>query len=228
MPIRVLLVDDHGIMRDGIKTSLPFTEMQVTAEAHSAQSLFKILDRNIPFDVMILDYDLPDLHAIDSLSEVFKRRRDAKVISLVPTLSEDALLPSARSGVRGIVSKTDAIEYLVAAIKNVHKGTVHFTPQINEKLIALIRHGPQQPVNHSLSRREIQVGRLITSGKSSKEIAALMSLEATTVRGYRKTLMQKLNVYNVAQLITKLIDLKIVVNSSIRREDECNDPIPRC
>jgi DNA-binding NarL/FixJ family response regulator len=205
MPYEVLLVDDHKIMRDGIKAILRNTEdFRVTGEADTGQDAVQLCRRLKP-DVTLMDIGLPGLNGVETTQEILRYLPEAKVVILSMYDDEQSVVSAIRAGARAFVLKKASDEDLLDALRTVAKGGSYLSPQVSDRLLTRIQRGdleskPSTSGLDELSPRELQVLRLVAEGKTSKEIAVLLDLGLQTVRSYRKTMMKKLGVNNVAGL----------------------------
>jgi DNA-binding NarL/FixJ family response regulator len=205
MAAEVLLVDDHKIMRDGIKAILKHAgDFQVVAEAEAGPEAIQICKKQHP-DVVIMDIGLPGLNGIETTTEILRHSPDMKIIILSMYDDEHSVVSAIRSGARAFVLKKASDNDLLDALRTVAKGGFYLSPQVSDRLLQRIQSGdldskPMPSVIEALSPRELQVLRLVAEGKTSKEIAVLLDLGLQTVRSYRKTMMKKLGVSNVAGL----------------------------
>ncbi len=205
MAFDVLLVDDHKIMRDGIKAILKHSdEFRVIGEAENGTDAVQICKKSKP-DVILMDIGLPGLNGIEATTEILRHFADAKIIILSMYDDEHSVVSAIRSGARAFVLKKASDNDLLDALRTVAKGGSYLSPQVSDRLLNRIQRGDleSKPVPSSLeglSPRELQVLRLVAEGKTSKEIAVLLDLGLQTVRSYRKTMMKKLAVNNVAGL----------------------------
>ena len=205
MPFQVLLVDDHKIMRDGIKAILRHSEdFQVMGESENGTEAVQICKTKKP-DIILMDIGLPGLNGIETTTEILRHCPDAKIVILSMYDDEHSVVSAIRSGARAFVLKKASDNDLVDALRTVAKGGSYLSPQVSDRLLKRIQKGdleatPAPSALATLSPRELQVLRLVAEGKSSKEIAVMLDLGLQTVRGYRKTMMKKLGVTNVAGL----------------------------
>jgi DNA-binding NarL/FixJ family response regulator len=201
----VLLVDDHKIMRDGIKAILKHSgDFQVVAEAESGPEAIQICKKEHP-DVIVMDIGLPGLNGIETTTEILRHAPDMKIIILSMYDDEHSVVSAIRSGARAFVLKKASDNDLLDALRTVAKGGFYLSPQVSDRLLQRIQSGdldskPVPSAVEALSPREVQVLRLVAEGKTSKEIAVLLDLGLQTVRSYRKTMMKKLGVSNIAGL----------------------------
>lgn len=203
--IEVMLVDDHKIMRDGIKAILrAYPEFSVTGEAASGHDAVQ-LTKSLRPHIIVMDLNLPGMSGLEATSEILRHLPGARVVVLSMYDDDASVMEAMRAGARAFVLKSGSDQELIQALHTVSRGGSYLSPRISDRFLSHIRKGdidqlrPAQEFDR-LSPRERQVMRMVAEGKSSKEIAALLDLGVETVRGYRKTLMKKLGVNNVAEL----------------------------
>jgi DNA-binding NarL/FixJ family response regulator len=205
MPFDVLLVDDHKIMRDGVKAILRHNEeFRVIGEAENGADAVQLTKKHRP-DIVLMDIGLPGLNGIEATTEILRHCPDTRVIILSMYDDEHSVVSAIRSGARAFILKKASDTDLVDALRTVAKGGSYLSPQVSDRLLNRIQKGDLESTAPSsildeLSPRELQVLRLVAEGKTSKEIAVVLDLGLQTVRSYRKTMMKKLNVNNVAGL----------------------------
>ena len=205
MTFDIVLVDDHKIMRDGIKAILKHSdEFRVVGEAENGADAVQLAKREKP-DIVLIDIGLPGLSGIDATAEIIRHCPETRVIVLSMYDDEHSVVSAIRSGARAFVLKKASDDDLLDALRTVAKGGSYLSPQVSDKLLARIQRGDIESKRlptalEGLSPRELQVLRLVAEGKTSKEIAVMLDLGLQTVRSYRKTMMKKLNVNNVAGL----------------------------
>jgi len=205
MPLDVLLVDDHKIMRDGIKAILArSSEFRVVGEAENGTEAVQFVKRHKPH-LVIMDIGLPGLNGIETTQEILRFYEDCKIVILSMHDDENSVVGAIRAGARAFILKRASDMDLVDALRMVAGGGVYLSPQVSDRLLTRIQKGDLEArQSHSalqgLSPRELQVLRLVAEGKTSKEIATVLDLSEQTVRSYRKTMMRKLGVNNVAGL----------------------------
>jgi len=205
MAFQVLLVDDHKIMRDGIKAILRHhDDFQVAGEAENGTDAVLFCKKKRP-DIILMDIGLPGLNGIETTTEILRHCPETKVIILSMFDDEHSVVSAIRSGARAFVLKKASDNDLLDALRTVAKGGSYLSPQVSDRLLQRIQKGdleskPAASSLEDLSPRELQVLRLVAEGKTSKEIAVMLDLGLQTVRSYRKTMMKKLGVNNVAGL----------------------------
>ena len=205
MPYDVLLVDDHKIMRDGLRAILGRDPgFRVVGEAENGADAVQAAKRLRPH-VVLMDIGLPGLSGTESTIEILRAVPECRIIMLSMYDDEHSVVSSIRAGARAFVLKKASDNDLMEALRMVAAGGMYMSPQVSDRLLHRIRLGdlnpdPAPPALAQLSPRELQVLRLVSEGKTSKEIAVMLDLREQTVRSYRKTMMRKLNVNNVAGL----------------------------
>ena len=205
MRFNVLVVDDHKIVRDGIKAILDRgDEFQVVGEAENGTDAVQFVKRQRP-DLVLMDISLPGLNGVETTAEILRHHPDCKVIILSMYDDENSVVGSIRNGARAFILKKASHTELLDALRIVARGGAYLSSQVSDRLMKRIQKGDlewKQPASalETLSSREVQVLRMVAEGKTSKEIAAMLDLSEQTVRSYRKTLMKKLGVNNVAGL----------------------------
>lgn len=208
MPTDVLLVDDHVVVRDGIRAILEQGgEFRITGEVENGSEAIQFCKKATP-QLVLMDISLPGLNGIEATTEILRHCPSARVVVLSMYDDETNVMNAMKAGARGFVLKKASLADLLDAMRTVAKGGSYLSPQVSDRLLRRIQSGnlqatPTSPLLDGLSRREVQVLRLVAEGKSSKEIAGILDLELETVRSYRKTMMKKLGVNNAASL-TKL------------------------
>jgi DNA-binding NarL/FixJ family response regulator len=203
-PYSVLLVDDHKLMRDGVKTLLERNgEFRVVGEAENGPDAVQLARRLLP-DLILMDIGLPGMNGIEATTEVLRHCPSIKIAILSMYDDENSVVSAIRSGARAFVLKKASSSELVDALRTVARGGSYLSSQVSDRLLVRIQRGDLETHNRSqletLSPRELQVLRLVAEGKTSKDIAVLLDLGLQTVRSYRKTMMKKLGVNNVAGL----------------------------
>ncbi|MBN8732614.1 MAG: response regulator transcription factor [Acidobacteria bacterium] len=205
MPSDVLLVEDHRIVRDGVRAMLERAEdFRVVGEVESGTEAVQFCRRKAP-DVVIMDLSLPDLNGMAATEEILRSAPNTKIVILSMHEDDKSVIGAIRAGARGFVLKKASMGDLVDALRAVAKGGSYLSPQVSDKLLSRIQRGDMETAKlpdtlDGLSPRELQVLRMVAEGKTSKDIAGVLNLGLQTVRSYRKTMMKKLGVNNVASL----------------------------
>ena len=199
MPIRILLADNHDLVRQGLRGLLEKRGYQVVSEASDGQEALR-LARKTNFDVAVLDVSMPILNGIDAARELHKSSPGTKTILLTRHDEDPYVTEALRAGVKGYVLKDQMVEDLVQAIQRVNQGGIYLSPGIGRAIVDAYLSKTQPPPD-PLSSRERQVVQLIGEGKSSKEIAKLLGISSKTVDTHRTRLMQKLGIHDAIGLV---------------------------
>ena len=198
--IRVLLADDHAILRRGLAQIISEAgDMQVCAEAETGAQAVKLAREQTP-DVVLLDITMPDRNGLDTLKQLKKEKPKLAVLMLSMHPEETYALRAIKAGASGYLNKQSAPALLVTAIRQVAGGRRYISPAVAEALAGTIADGQEQTPHATLSDREYETMRLIASGKTLTEIAAEMHLSVKTVSVYRARLLEKMQLKNNAEL----------------------------
>ena len=199
MPTRVLLADDHSLIRQAIRALLEKQGFQVVSEASDGQEALHSVEKTQP-DVAILDIGMPVLNGVDAARELQKSSPKTRVILLTQHDEDQYVTEALRAGVRGYVLKRQAAEDLVHAIQEVCRGSVYLSPNISGAVVdAYLSKTDAAP--DPLSGRERQVLQLVGEGKSTKDIAVHLGISVKTAESHRARLMKKLDIHETASLV---------------------------
>jgi len=199
MPIRVLLADDHLIVRQGLRMLLEKERYQVVGEAADGHEAIQ-LARDLQPDVAVLDVEMPRLNGLDVLRELIRISPKTRSIILTRHVEEPYAIEALRAGARGYVLKTQAALDLVAAVGHVYRGEVYLSPKVSKTVVEAYLAKTDLP-DELLTPRERQVIQLIGEGHSTKEIATLLGISVKTVDTHRTKLMSKLDIHQTAGLV---------------------------
>jgi two-component system, NarL family, invasion response regulator UvrY len=203
--IRVFVVDDHVIVRQGLRRILEEADdIDVIGEASNGVEALK-KSHTLKWDVMLLDISMPEKGGDDTLKQVLEEKRDAKVLILSMYAEDQYAVRLMKAGASGYLTKDVAAEQLVGAIRRVHGGKKYFSPTLAELLLREISSDHAKPLHATLSDREYQVLKLIGSGKKVSEIAAHLSLSVKTISTYRAHILDKMKLKNNAELTIYVI-----------------------
>ena len=199
MTIRVLLADDHGIVRDGLRAVLAGEAgLEVIGEESDGEAALEAVLRLKP-DVAVLDVQMPKLTGIEVARKLAGQAHTSVV--LLSMHKEDSFVQAALlAGASGYVVKEDAARELTSAIRAVARGDTYLSPRIAGSVVGALRRGPQTSAPQ-LTPRERDVVRLLAEGLTSKEIAARLAMAPKTVDGHRSAIMEKLGIHSVAGLV---------------------------
>ena len=202
MSVQILIVDDHKLMREGLSSLLgQQPDIQVVAHAVNGREAVQLSERHSP-DVVVMDVSMPDLNGIDATRQILSRRPKTKVIALSMHSDRQFIAEMFRAGACGYLLKDSAFEDLASAIRTVAKNHTFIAPRISG--FSFEEYTPAQTgtplVSPRLTDREREVLQLLAEGKGTKEIAAQLGLSAKTIETHRQHLMDKLEIYSVAEL----------------------------
>jgi two-component system, NarL family, invasion response regulator UvrY len=202
--IRVLIVDDHRIFREGVKRLLRETaDIAVVGEAADGAQALEAL-RAGGVDVAVLDISMPGRNGLDVLSCIRERWPQVAVVMLSMYPEEQYAAPAFRAGATGYLTKDSGLEELVGAIRHVARGGRYASTRLAEKLAGMQDEGPALP-HHKLSAREYQIFELIVGGQSLTGIAAQLHVSVSTVSTYRVRVLEKLAIQSNAELVAYAI-----------------------
>lgn len=208
--IRVMIADDHEVVRKGLKTILEETKgIEVIAEADNGKGVLKKL-QNTQIDVLVMDYDMPEKNGLDTLIELKTLHPKLSIIILSIFPEEHFGTRFLKAGASAYMEKSSASGQLVDAIRKVSKGGNYISPGLADKLVAGLSIDHEKAPHDSLTDREFQIFRLLASGKRPKEIADELCLSANTISTYRSRVFQKMEFKNNAELVTYAIQNKII------------------
>lgn len=199
MPLRILLADDHHIVRQGLRLLLEQNGFEIAGEATEGREAVRLARRLKP-DVAVFDLIMPSLNGLDAAREILRDAPDARIVLLTMHTEEHQVASALRAGIRAYVLKTQAADDLVRAIHQVVNGGLFLSPGIARLVVNGCVAGEKAPAD-PLAPRERQVLQLVAEGKTSKEIAALLDISVKTAESYRAHLMEKLNLHETAGLV---------------------------
>jgi len=199
--LRVLIADDHAVVRQGLKHILSKTaDLLVVDEAETGLEILEKI-QNVDIDVLVMDVEMPQKNGWEVLSEIKIHYPQLPVI-ILSIYSEDQFgLRFLKAGASGYLTKTSAPDQLVEAIRRVAKGGKFISPSLAERLVLDLGRNSDGPLHEILSDREFQVFHMIAVGKPLKEIADELSISTTTVSTHRARILEKMNMKTNADLI---------------------------
>lgn len=197
---KILLVDDHEVVRDGVKRILDRAPGAVTfGEAGTAHEALELV-RGQEWDVVLLDITLGSRDGLEVLKEIKQLRPRLPVLILSMHSEELFARRALKAGASGYVTKGSPRAELAQAVDKVIKGGIYVSPTLAEKLVLDLREGTERPPHETLSDREFEVLRLIASGKTVGEIAVILSLSPGTISTYRARILEKMGMKTNAEL----------------------------
>lgn len=218
--IRVIIADDHEIVREGLKQILEKnTDIAVVGEAKDGMEAVNICKKLKP-DIIIMDIGMPVLNGIEAAEEIFAKNPDdggTRIIILSMYADDTAIMRSLDVGVSGFLLKTGDSKELVAAIRAVAKGQSYLTPGISAKVLECMRFKKYSPKTGLalLTLKEKHILQLIAEGKSTKEIANMFNKSFHTIKTHRNHIMEKLQLRSIAELTRFAIENKLVIYNII-------------
>jgi len=212
--IRVLLADDHGVLRKGVRSVLALDPtIRIIGEAEDGSMAVTLVDELHP-DVVIMDIAMPRLNGIEAAAQISRKHKHVGILMLSMYSDEEYLLRALTAGVRGYLLKDSAEPDLVRAVRAIARGRTFFSPAVTEVLLEdyVLRLQQQGTVDsyELLTEREKQVLQLLAEGRTNKEAAGVLDLGVSTVETHRVNLMQKLSLHNTAELVLYAVKKKIL------------------
>ncbi|HEY2547183.1 MAG TPA: response regulator transcription factor [Candidatus Acidoferrum sp.] len=199
MPIRIVLADDHVLVRQGLKSLLEREGFQVVAEASDGQDALRHVESLQP-DIAVMDISMPTLNGLNAAKEIGRSSPKTKTILLTQHDEGQYIHQALEAGVKGYVLKSQVASDLLLAIRQVSRGQVYLSPGVSSAVIEAYQSKSDKSKN-PLTLRESQVLQLIAEGKSTKDIASLLGISPKTAESHRTRLMQKLDIHETASLV---------------------------
>ena len=208
VPIRIVLADDHTIIRQGLKVILEAEGFQVAGEAANGIEAVELCRRVRP-NVAVLDVSMPLLNGLDAAREIQKTHPQTKLILLTVHTHERYVLESLRCGVTGYLLKENAADELVNAVRLVAGGAIYVTSGVSRAVVGALSE-KKDVASGRLSPRERHILQLIAEGKSMKEIGALLGVSSRTADSHRSKIMKRLELHDTASLVRYAINVGLV------------------
>jgi DNA-binding NarL/FixJ family response regulator len=199
MSLRVVLADDHIVLRQGVRALLERHGLEVVGEASDGRAAVELAREHEP-DVAVLDIMMPLLNGIDAAQQIVDACPETQVVMLTALEQERLVTDAVRAGVRGFVLKTQAGEDLAQAIEQVSRGGFYVGAGVSRAVVDACRAAAAEDRGR-LTSRERQVVQLVAEGKSTKQVAALLGISSKTAEFHRSRVMKKLDVHDVAGLV---------------------------
>jgi len=208
--IKVLVADDHEIVRQGLKTIISeHSDLSIAGEAENGNQVLKILKKT-KVDVVLLDFDMPEKNGLDTLIELkaLYPKLPVMILSIFP---EDHYgTRFLKAGASGYLQKSSATDQLIDAIRKVFNGGKYISSALTDRLVTNLNRDHERPLHESLTDREFQVFCLLATGKKLKEIADELCLSINTISTYRSRILQKMDMSSNADVIRYAIKNKLV------------------
>ena len=210
MAIRIAIIDDHSIIRAGIKSVLSkHPEYEICAEGANGEEALKIVEEFKP-DILLLDISMPKLGGLDIIARVKRISSQTKIIIVTMHKLATYVLKSLRQGVSGYLNKDNVAEELLLALSSVVNGKVYLGQATSEYLALAAKEPKKKAIESLLNERELDVLRLVAEGKTAKEMAEIMFLSPRTVENYKNSILKKLNLHRTSDLIKYSFENKIL------------------
>ena len=205
---RILLADDHILVRDGIKVTLEVNGFEVVGEASDGREAIKMV-RELKPDVAVFDVSMPGLNGVDAARIAIKESPGLKVILLTVHIENEYVDEALKAGVSGYVLKKQATADLIRAIQEVCQGSIYLSPGISRAVMEAFRSGKELAAR-TLTAREREVLQLIAEGKTTKEIGSVLGISVKTAETHRSRVMDKLEIRDTAGLVRYAIRMGLI------------------
>jgi DNA-binding NarL/FixJ family response regulator len=212
-PVRILLADDHSLVRASLRSLLTDNPgIEVVAEASDGRQAFELVGQHRP-DLVLMDISMPGLNGLEATRQIVKAHPNVRVIVLSMHASDQHVLRALRAGASGYVLKGSLPRELELAIESVARGEIFLSPAISRHVIEVYLSqtaGKGDDALEHLTPRQREILQLIAEGKSSKQIAQLLKASVKTIESHRASLMERLDIHDVAGLVRYAIRLGLV------------------
>lgn len=199
MAVTLLLADDHPLVRQGIRSLLQREGFEIVGEASDGMEAIRLAEEHQP-DVMVTDLSMPTMNGISAIAQIRRISPRTKIIVLTMYTDEHHVLEALRAGVKGCVSKTQASEHLLLAVREVCTGGVYLSPSVSGAVVQAYLAKTDTPYD-PLTDRERQVLQLVAEGNTTKEIAVIIGVSPKTAETHRVKVMEKLDIHSTAGLV---------------------------
>lgn len=199
MAVRIVLADDHVLVRQSLKSLLEREGFVVVGEGSDGQEAVRLVQALQP-DIAIMDISMPILNGLNAATEISRSHRKTKTILLTQHDEDQYVSKALEAGVTGYVLKNQVAKDLVHAIEQVSRGQVYLSPGVSRAVMEVYRSQSQRQ-RDPLTLREKQVLQLIAEGKSTKDVAAVLGISVKTAESHRTRMMQKLDIHETASLV---------------------------
>ena len=207
--INILIVDDHLIVREGIKRIIDDTpDIKTVAEASSGKEAMDLIYKN-KYDLILLDISMPNQNGLKTLKLIKKYNKTISVLMLSMHSEEQYAMRSIKAGASGYITKDTASSQLVTAIRKINNGRKFISKEVAELLATDLYHDDEKDPHEHLSDREFEILKMISRGTTTKSIATELSISPKTVSTYRSRILDKLSMLNNSDLIHYVIDYKL-------------------
>jgi len=215
MAVRVLIADDHGVVRQGLRMFLSLDpELAVVGEAENGEAAL-LMARELKPDVVLMDLLMPVMDGVEATKAIRNELPDVEVVALTSVLEDTVVTAAVRAGAIGYLLKDSEPEELHRAINGAADGQVQLAPAAAERLIREVR-APESP--EALTERETEILKLLARGRANKQIASTLFLEEKTVKGYVSSILRKLGVHSRTQAALQAVRTGLVSMDELNEE----------
>jgi len=210
--INIILVDDHQIVRDGIKSLLSNVEdIEIVAEVSGAKELFEFIKKDAP-DIVITDISMPEISGIEITKRLADNYPQIKVLILSMFINEDYIFNSINAGAKGYLPKNTTAEELIEAVRTIYSGKEFYNKTVSDIMLKHYISKAKNPdeKEETLSKRELEILKLHAEGLNNKEIADNLFISIRTVESHKNHIMQKLKLKNPVDMVKYAIKNKII------------------
>ena len=212
--IRVLLADDHILIRAGVRSLLENIEgTEVVAEASDGREALELVKQHSP-DILVTDIAMPGLNGLEAISRLKKSNFNLHIIILSMHTSEEYVREALRVGASGYVVKGADPSELELAVKSVMRGEIYLSPAISKSIVSHFLQQPPGEAEHDLTSRQREILQLIAEGQTTKDIARLLDLSIKTIETHRTDLMKRLDIHDVTGLVRYAIRRGLISTES--------------
>jgi DNA-binding NarL/FixJ family response regulator len=211
--LRILIADDHDLMRRGIKALLEsYSGWSICAEAQTGHEAVKRAEESRP-DIAVLDITMPELNGIDAARKIQKQSPNTRILILSMHFSEQLTAELLAAGIHGYIVKSDSERDLARAVEALAAGKFFFTPLATKEMLAAFKSESSrepEPADARLTTREREILHLLSEGKSNKEIATILGISTKTAETHRSNIMSKLDLHSISLLVRYAVRNRIV------------------
>lgn len=224
MSLRILLADDHEIVRRGLCSLLQAQpEWEVCGEAADGREAVDMAEKLRP-EIVVLDIGMPNMNGLEATRQILRANPEIKVLVLTLHDSDQIVRDVLDAGARGFLLKTDAARDLIAAVEALQRGKIYFTPKVGAMVLeGYLRRDARRPppsdARNRLTAREREIVQLLAEGKSSKEVARALGLSVKTAETHRANIMRKLELHSVSALVLYAVNNNIVHVANLRSKE---------
>ncbi len=204
--IKIILTEDHQILRDGVKVLIVSENIEIVGEAASGAELWKLLEKETP-DLILMDISLPDISGIELTREITLKKPEIKVLILSMYTDESFINQAIKAGAKGYLHKNTTREEMLTAIDSVYQGSDFYSENISKVILksyidkAKLKSDEIANPNEILSKRELEILKMFADGYINKEIADRLFISIRTVESHKNHIMQKLNLKTQVELV---------------------------